>query len=499
MADIDTQVAVLGAGPGGYAAAFLAADLGLQVALIDPEPNPGGVCLYRGCIPSKALLHVAAQIMESRTAKDRGVDFGNPKIHLHRLNEWKKGVVAKLTGGLGQLAKQRRIRYLQGTAAFSGHRTLELKQAGGSIKNLSFEHAVIATGSQARTLPGGATIDFVMDSSEALEVKSVPQKLLVIGGGYIGLEIGTVYAALGSSVTLVEMTQGLLPGVDRDLVRVLQKRLEGLFEALLLGTTVKEMKARKNGITIVLEGPDGERQTRIFERALAAVGRSPRTSGLELENTGVEMDKRGFIRVDAEQRTSDPSIFAVGDVAGEPMLAHKATHEGRTAAEVIAGRKAAFEPAAIPAVVFTDPEIAWAGLTESEAKSRGIDFAVSHFPWGASGRAATLGRSDGLTKLVVDPRSERILGVGIAGVGAGELIAEGVLAIEMGTNATDIGLSIQRNFPSLQSSAAEKRHHSKKSKFKSQEWEDSCPAFPFGKSDESQGLRGFFRRRIFPK
>lgn len=443
MADVDTQVAVIGAGPGGYAAAFLAADLGLQVALIDPEPNPGGVCLYRGCIPSKALLHVAAQIMESRTAKDRGVDFGNPKIHLHRLNEWKKGVVAKLTGGLGQLAKQRRIRYLQGTAAFSSHRTLELKQAGGSIKNLSFEHAVIATGSQARTLPGGATeIDFVMDSSEALEVKSVPQKLLVIGGGYIGLEIGTVYAALGSSVTLVEMTQGLLPGVDRDLVRVLQKRLEGLFETLLLGTTVKEMKARKNGIRIVLEGPDGERQTRIFERALAAVGRSPRTSGLGLENTGVEMDKRGFIRVDAEQRTSDPSIFAVGDVAGEPMLAHKATHEGRTAAEVIAGRKAAFEPAAIPAVVFTDPEIAWAGLTESEAKSRGIDYAVSRFPWGASGRAATLGRSDGLTKLVVDPRSERILGVGIAGVGAGELIAEGVLAIEMGTNATDIGLSI---------------------------------------------------------
>jgi dihydrolipoamide dehydrogenase len=272
-----------------------------------------------------------------------------------------------------------------------------------------------------------------MDSSEALELKAVPPKLLVIGGGYIGLEIGTVYAALGSAVTLVEMTKGLLPGVDRDLVRVLQERLGGLFEALLLETTVKEMKPQKNGVRVILEGADGERRTRVFERVLAAVGRSPRTAGLGLEGTGVEVDQRGFIRVDAEQRSSVPSIFAVGDVAGEPMLAHKATHEGRTAAEVIAGRKAAFEPAAIPAVVFTDPEIAWAGLTESEAKSRGIDHAV---------RAATLGRSDGLTKLVVDPRTERILGVGIVGANAGELIAEGVLAIEMAANATDVGLSI---------------------------------------------------------
>jgi dihydrolipoamide dehydrogenase len=443
MGDIDTQVVVIGAGPGGYAAAFLAADLGLQVALIDPEPNPGGVCLYRGCIPSKALLHVASQIIESRTAKDRGVVFGNPRIQPGRLRDWKNEVVAKLTGGLGQLVKQRRIRYFQGTAAFSDRRTLQLKEVGGPNKKVSFQNAVIATGSYAKALPvGDACTDRIMDSSDALEVTSVPQKLLVIGGGYIGLEIGTVYAALGSKVTLVEMTKWLLPGVDQDLVRVLQKRLTGLFEVLLLETTVKEMTAQKNGIRIVLEGSDGKRQTRIFERVLAAVGRSPRTSGLGLENTGVEMDKRGFIRVDAEQRTSVKSIFAVGDVAGEPMLAHKATHEGRTAAEVIAGRKAAFEPAAIPAVVFTDPEIAWAGLTESEAKDRGIDHSVSRFPWGASGRAATLGRSDGLTKLVVDPQTERILGVGIVGVGAGELIAEGVLAIEMGANATDIGLSI---------------------------------------------------------
>jgi dihydrolipoamide dehydrogenase len=440
-ADVDTQVAVIGAGPGGYACAFLAADLGLRVALIDPEANPGGVCLYRGCIPSKALLHVAAQIMESMTAKDRGVDFGKPNIRPRRLNEWKNEVVARLTGGLGQLAKQRRIQYFQGTAAISSSRTLQFEEAGGAVRKVSFEHAVIATGSRPRSLPGGRNTA-VMDSSEALEVQSVPQKLLVIGGGYIGLEIGTVYAALGSNVTLVEMTKGLLPGVDRDLVRILQKRIDGLFEVLLFETTVKEMKAQKNGVRVILEGPDGGRRTRIFTRVLAAVGRSPWTAGLGLENTGVEIDKRGFIRVDTEQRTSVPSIFAVGDVTGEPMLAHKATHEGRTAAEVIAGRKAAFEPAAIPAVVFTNPEIAWAGLTESEAKSRGIDHAVSRFPWGASGRAATLGRSDGLTKLVVDPRTERILGVGIAGVGAGELIAEGVLAIEMGANATDVGLSI---------------------------------------------------------
>ena len=443
MADVDTQVAVIGAGPGGYAAAFMAADLGLRVVLIDPEPNPGGVCLYRGCIPSKALLHVAAQIIEARAGKERGVDFGSPKIHPRRLNEWKNGVVAQLTGGLGLLVKQRRVDYLRGTAAFVDRRTLEVETAGGSGKRVAFENAVIATGSHARALPNArAGGDRVMDSTAALEVTSVPSTLLVIGGGYIGLEIGTIYAALGSRVTLVEMTQSLLAGVDRDLVRVLQKPLAELFEELLLQTTIQEIKAQKNGARVVLEGPDGDRQTRIFERVLAAVGRSPNSSGLGLETVGVEVDQRGFIRVDERQRTSVASIYAIGDVAGEPMLAHKATHEGRTAAEVIAGRRAAFEPAAVPAVVFTDPEIAWAGLTESEAKKRKIDHAVSRFPWGASGRAATLGRSEGLTKLVVDPRTERILGVGIAGVGAGELIGEGVLAIEMGANATDVGLSI---------------------------------------------------------
>ncbi|MFY9707200.1 MAG: dihydrolipoyl dehydrogenase [Desulfobacterales bacterium] len=443
MAEVDTQVAIIGAGPGGYAAAFLAADLGLQVTLIDPEPNPGGVCLYRGCIPSKALLHIAAQIIESRSVRDRGVVFGRPKIQTAKLRSWKNDVVAQLTGGLGQLVKQRRIQYRQATAAFEDHRTLTIRETGGSTGKLSFENAIIATGSHVSALPvGDVDSDRLMDSSAALELETVPKKLLVIGGGYIGLEIGTVYAALGSKVTLVEMTAGLLPGVDRDLVGVLRKRLNGLFEKLLLETTVKEVKAQTNGLRVVIEGADGRRQTRIFERVLAAVGRRPTTSGLGLENAGVQTDERGFIRVDGQQRTSVDAIFAIGDAADEPMLAHKASHQGRVAAEVIAGRKVAFEPVAIPAVVFTDPEIAWAGLTETEAKEKSIDHTVSRFPWAASGRAATLGRGDGLTKLLVDPQTERILGVGLAGVGAGELIAEGVLAIEMGANATDLGLSI---------------------------------------------------------
>jgi dihydrolipoamide dehydrogenase len=442
MADADTQVAVIGAGPGGYAAAFLAADLGLRVTLIDPEPNPGGVCLYRGCIPSKALLHIAAQIFEARSARERGVVFGKPKVNISRLREWKNEVVDKLTSGLGQLVKQRRIQYVRGMAAFADHRTLNIEENGGPKRKLSFENAVIATGSRATDLPVGETeTERLMGSADALELQSVPKKLLVIGGGYIGLEMGTVYAALGSRVTLVEMTSGLLPGVDRDLVRVLRNRISGLFDAVLLDTTVVETKVQKNGLRVVLEGPDG-RQTRIFDRVLAAVGRRPNTEALGLENTEVRRDEHGFVRVNRRQRTNVESIFAVGDVADEPMLAHKATHQGRVAAEVIAGRQAAFEPAAIPAVVFTDPEIAWAGLTETEAKNSRIDYAASRFPWAASGRAATLGRSDGMTKLLFDPQSERVLGVGIAGAGAGELIAEGVLAIEMGANATDIGLSI---------------------------------------------------------
>lgn len=442
MAHTETQVAVIGAGPGGYAAAFMAADLGLEVTLIDPEENPGGVCLYRGCIPSKTLLHAAALIHETRSFADRGIVFKDPEIDLDRLREWKDGVVKKLTGGLGQLAQQRSIRYIRGKAAFLDDRTLEVT-ADGAVGRLSFEQAVIATGSSPIVLPiGGEGSERLMDSTGGLELTSIPEKLLVIGGGYIGLEIGTVYAALGAKVTVVEMTGGLLPGADRDLVRVLEKSVAGRFAEILFHTRVTQIREQKNGLKVVLQGPDGAETARIFDKALSAVGRRPQTGGLGLENTGVTVNARGFIEVDEQQRTSAPSIYAIGDVAGEPMLAHKASHEGRVAAEAMAGRKTAFEPAAIPAVVFTDPEIAWAGLTEAEAKDRNIPHMVTRFPWAASGRAAALGRGDGLTKLVMDPETERILGVGIAGIGAGELIAEGVLAIEMGANATDLELTI---------------------------------------------------------
>lgn len=443
MTDYDTQLAVIGAGPGGYAAAFFAADIGMQVTLIDPEERPGGVCLYRGCIPSKTLLHAAKLIREAGEIMDWGINFSKPGINIEKLRGRKNDVVAQLTGGLGQLIKQRKINYVRGIAGFQDSNTLTINLVDGEQKKLTFEKAIVATGSRPTLLPMlEHESDRILDSTTALELANVPKKLLVIGGGYIGLELGTVYAALGSKVTVVEMTKGLLPGIDRDLVRILQKRLKDAFEAILLETTVKELKIQKNGIRVVMEGTDGDKQSRLFDKVLTAVGRQPNSADLGLENTGVELDGHGFIQVDEQQGTGDGLIFAIGDVAGEPMLAHKASHEGRIAVEVIAGRNVVFEPAAIPAVVFTDPEIAWAGITETEAKEKNIEYQVSRFPWAASGRALTLGRSDGLTKLVVDPTSERILGVGIVGAGAGEMIAEGVLAIEMGANVTDIGLSI---------------------------------------------------------
>jgi dihydrolipoamide dehydrogenase len=443
MTDYNTQLAVIGAGPGGYAAAFFAADIGMQVTLIDPEERPGGVCLYRGCIPSKTLLHVAKLIREAEEITDWGINFRKPVINIEKLRDRKKDVVDKLTGGLGQLIKQRKINYIRGTAGFQDSHTLDINLFNGGQKKLTFEKAIVATGSRPTLLPIlDHDSDRILNSTTALELTSVPKKLLVIGGGYIGLELGSVYAALGTKVTVVEMTKGLLPGVDRDLVRILQKGLKDAFEAILLETTVKAFKIQKNGIRVVVEGADGETQSRLFDKILAAVGRRPNSADIGLENTGVELDRHGFIQVDDQQRTGDGSIFAIGDVAGEPMLAHKASHEGRIAVEVIAGKNVVFEPAAIPAVVFTDPEISWAGITETEAKEKNIAYQVSRFPWAASGRALTIGRSDGLTKLLVDPTSERILGVGIVGAGAGEMIAEGVLAIEMGANVTDIGLSI---------------------------------------------------------
>jgi dihydrolipoamide dehydrogenase len=437
-----TQVAVIGGGPGGYAAAFLAADLGLQVTLIDLEPNPGGVCLYRGCIPSKALLHAAKVITEARHAADWGIAFSEPKIDLDKLRAWKESVVNKLTSGLGQLSKQRKVNFIQGRATFLDAQALKIEGLNGE-QRLACSHAILATGSRPTRL-SALSLDTprVMDSTTALELNDLPKTMLVIGGGYIGLELGTVYAALGTEVTLVEMTSGLLPGVDRDLVAILARRADKIIHSVLLNTKVVEMKEERDGVKVKFEGSEISRAEGVFEKVLIAVGRTPNSSGLGLENTRVEIDSRGFIKVNEQRRTSEPTIYAIGDITGEPMLAHKATHEGRVAAEAIAGHQAAFEPRAIPAVVFTDPEIAWCGLTETQAKQEGRRVEIARFPWEASGRATTLGRHDGVTKLIIDPESERILGVGIVGSGAGELIAEGVLAVEMAAVASDIKLSI---------------------------------------------------------
>jgi dihydrolipoamide dehydrogenase len=437
---------VIGAGPGGYAAAFYAADLGMQVALVDPEANPGGVCLYRGCIPSKALLHVAALVNEAAHAEDWGVSFGAPAIDVDKVRGFKNKVVSQLTSGVGQVAKLRKINYIRGTAAFRDANTLDItKSDGQGTEQLTFEHAVIATGSRPSTVPG-SSIDSprLMDSTGALDLPDVPKSLLVVGGGYIGLELGTVYAALGSKVTVVEMTDGLLPGADRDLVNILAKRVNAMCEAVLLETKVVGLKESGDGIAVTFEGklPEGMPNERTFDRVLVSIGRRPNSAVPGLDKTAVKVNQRGFIEVDPARRTAEPTIYAIGDVVGEPMLAHKASHEGRVAVEVIAGENVAFQPQAIPAVVFTDPELAWAGLTEAQAEKDGRTVVVAKFPWGASGRAVTLDRTDGLTKLILDPATERILGVGLVGPGAGELIAEGVLAIEMGANATDLKLSI---------------------------------------------------------
>jgi dihydrolipoamide dehydrogenase len=437
------RVAVIGGGPGGYAAAFLAADLGLKVSLIDPEANPGGVCLYRGCIPSKALLHVAKLIEEAEQSKAWGIEYQKPKINLDQLRSFKENVVKKLTGGLGQLAKQRSVQYVQGKAAFVNSTTLKVTKNSGGDENMTFDRIIIATGSRPAVIPS-LKIDSprFMDSSGALNLPDIPKSLLVIGGGYIGLELGSVYAALGTKVTVVEMLSGILPGADRDLVLPLHKRLEKLVSAIMVNTTVKSLKEDKNGIKATFEGPDVKEKEQVFDRVLMSVGRKPNSEIPGLDKTKVKVNPRGFIQVNEQLQTDDPAIYAIGDVVGEPMLAHKATHEGRTAAEAIAGHKVAFEPNAIPAVVFTDPEIAWAGLTETQAKEQGRDFKVAKYPWGASGRAITLDRPEGMTKLLIDPKTERVLGVGIVGAGAGELIAEGVLAIEMCATAADLGLTI---------------------------------------------------------
>jgi len=448
MARESTQLAVLGAGPGGYAAAFYAADLGMQVTLVDMEKNPGGVCLYRGCIPSKALLHVSKVVDESRHASAWGVTFAEPKIDVDKLRGFKQGVVDKLTSGVGQVARLRKVKYIQGRATLTGPKSMTIAGESGETE-LQFEHCILATGSSPTKVPSLA-LDSprMMDSTSGLELPDIPKSLLVIGGGYIGLELGTVYATLGSKVSVVEMTGGLLPGADRDLVSVLQKRLEKLFAKIMLNTKVVKVAEEKGGagpsgprIRVTFEGEASGDQT--FDRVLVAVGRRPNSKIPGLEKTAVKVDAKGFIETDPQRRTAEPTIFAIGDVAGEPMLAHKASHEARVAVEAIQGHKAVFEPLAIPAVVFTDPEIAWTGLTEAQAQAEGRDdVEVAKFPWGALSRAITVDRPEGVTKLVLEKKTGRVLGAGIAGSGAGELIAEATLAIEMGATAEDMRLTI---------------------------------------------------------
>ena len=435
---IEVDVAVVGGGPGGYSAAFRCAELGLETVVVDAGKRLGGACLWEGCVPSKALLHVAALIEDAERARELGVDFGEPRVSLDPLRKWKaERVVGRLARGLASVAKAKGVEVIGGRAVFESSR--ELRVEGDEPQKVRFTHAVIATGSAPAGLPGlTVSSDRVIDSTAALELADVPERLLVIGGGYIGLELGQVYAALGSAVTLVEMTDGLLPGVDRALVHPLARRCEKLFAQIRLGARVTSLVERGSAIEARFDG-DG---VAAFDRVLVAVGRQPASAGLGLEYTRVSADARGFIGVDDHCRTTDPAIYAVGDVTGEPMLAHRAMRQGKVAAEVMAGRPAAFDNVVVPAVGFTDPEVAWCGLTESEAEREGRTVKVAKREWAAAGRALTLGRSDGLTKLIADPDSGRVLGVGIVGPGAGELIAEGALAVETALTVEDLAATI---------------------------------------------------------
>jgi dihydrolipoamide dehydrogenase len=442
---METQLVVLGGGPGGYAAAFLAADLGLEVTLIEADARLGGTCLLKGCIPSKALLHVARVISESHEVDDWGVKFERPGIDVNTLRARKDKVISTLSGGLQQLAKKRKVTVINARATFENSQTLKLEggdPATYAEPRLTFEHCILASGS-IPAMPGAFKLgtDRVMDSTGALELKDIPESLLVIGGGYIGLEMGTVYAALGTKVSVVELTPTLLPLCDRDLVRPLEARLNKLFAGIYLETKVTSLSDKGDSIEVGFQDANGPRSER-FSRVLVSVGRRPNSAGLGLENTQVELDEKGFVITDECQRTADPHILAIGDVAGEPMLAHKASHQGKVAVEALLGEPAVFQPQAIPAVVFTDPEIAWAGLTEEQAKAEGIEVEVARYPWAASGRAVALGRTEGFTKLLIDPESQRILGIGIVGINAGDILTEAVVAIEMGATARDLAESI---------------------------------------------------------
>ncbi|MEE8452638.1 MAG: dihydrolipoyl dehydrogenase [Thermoguttaceae bacterium] len=442
---METQLAVIGAGPGGYAAAFMAADLGMHVTLVDLEPRLGGTCLLRGCIPSKALLHVARTMADAKHLVDWGVSFAEPTIDIETLRTRKEELLQTLTGGLKQIGSRRKVRMIRARASFEDARTLRLTQVGDEPLDddrIKFDHCIIATGSRPTKI---RSLDLptsrIMDSTVALQLPDVPESLLVVGGGYIGLEMGTVYAALGSRVSVVELTDGLLPGADRDLVRPLQRRLAEQFEAIHLKTKVTAVADKGQAIEVTFKG-DVEPNVQQFDRVLVAVGRRPNSDGLGLDATCVEVDNAGFIVTDKRGRTAESSILAVGDVTGEPMLAHRASHQGKVVVEALGGMKTQFDPRAIPAVVFTDPEIAWAGLTETEAKQQGHKVEAARFPWAASGRAQAVGRTEGMTKWIIDPDTDRLLGCGIVGVGAGELIAEAVLAIEMGAEVRDLSDTI---------------------------------------------------------
>jgi dihydrolipoamide dehydrogenase len=437
----DFDVVVIGAGPGGYAAAFRAADLGLRVGLVERRPTLGGVCLNVGCIPSKALLHAARVIEEAHSMAEFGIRFGEPQVDAGKLRAWKDGIVAKMTGNLSLLAKQRKVAVLQGSARFAGPNEIELEETSGSRK-LSFTHCIVAAGSEPVRLPGWPDDPRIIDSTGALEL-GLPERLLVVGGGIIGLEMATVYDALGVKVSVAELTDGLIPGCDRDLVRPLERRIRARYERIMVGTKVTGVEAAAEGLRVSFEGaqapPEGPQ---VYGKVLVAVGRTPNGKRLAAEAAGIKVDERGFIPVDRQMRTNVPHIFAIGDVAGQPMLAHKATHEGKVAAEAAAGHKSFFDARVIPSVAYTDPEIAWAGLTELEAKARNVAYEKAAFPWAASGRSLAINRNEGSTRLLFDPQTRRILGAGIVGTNAGDLISELALAIEMGADAADIGLTI---------------------------------------------------------
>ena len=448
------QLVVIGAGPGGYAAAFKAADLGMDVTIIDPEENPGGVCLHRGCIPSKAFLHAAKLIRETEESAAMGVAFAAPEVDIDKLRGWKDGIVSTLVGGLGGKVTQKKIRHMRGRATFTGPDALTVDLVEGGTATLAYDQAILATGSRP-TLPPfvDALTDRVIDSTGALDPTSIPRSLLVIGGGYIGLELGSVYAALGTRITVVEMLPQLMTGADRDLVSQLKRRLDKQYEAILTSTKVLALKEQKNGVKVTTEDKKGDQSSKLYDRVLVSVGRRPNIQNLGLEAAGIELDG-GFVKVDAQRRTTAPNVFAIGDITGQPMLAHKATHEGYVAAEAAAGKTTAFEPRAIPAVCFTDPEIAWVGLTETEARAQKRKVKTAKIPWRSIGRTLTLGRDDGLTKVIVDPDTDQVLGVGLAGPGAGELIAEAALAIEMAARWQDLALTIHPH-PTLSESIME--------------------------------------------